>query len=39
VFFILLGYCGSAAIDDEGSIVGFCLDDAKADGKIPALMG
>ncbi|XP_060065516.1 amine oxidase [flavin-containing]-like [Ylistrum balloti] len=34
------GYCGSAAIVDDGAIVGFSMDDVKPDGKdLPALMG
>lgn len=31
--------CGSAAINDESSLIGFTLDDVKADGSHPALMG
>lgn len=33
------GMCGSAAINDESSLIGFTLDDVKADGSHPALMG
>ncbi|KAL5005211.1 hypothetical protein ScPMuIL_018667 [Solemya velum] len=33
------GFCGSAAIDDDGAIIGFTLDDVKPDGNHPALMG
>ncbi|OWF56713.1 amine oxidase [flavin-containing]-like isoform X1 [Mizuhopecten yessoensis] len=34
------GFCGSAAIDDDGAIIGFTLDDVKPDNKgLPGLMG
>lgn len=33
------GMCGSSAIMEHGSIIGFTLDDVKADGSHPALMG
>lgn len=33
------GMCGSSAIMEEGSIIGFTLDDVKPDGSHPALMG
>lgn len=31
--------CGSSVIHDESSLIGFTLDDVKADGSHPALMG
>lgn len=33
------GCCGSTAIDDDGAVVEFTLDDTKDDGSHPALMG
>ncbi|XP_041355941.1 amine oxidase [flavin-containing]-like isoform X2 [Gigantopelta aegis] len=33
------GCCGSAAIDDQDGLIGFCLDDVKPDGSHPAIMG
>ncbi|CAC5413206.1 MAO [Mytilus coruscus] len=33
------GFCGSSAIDDEGAIIGFTMDNVNPDGSCPALMG
>ena len=33
------GFCGVSAIIDDEAIIGFTLDDCKADGTKPCLMG
>ncbi|CAL1582569.1 unnamed protein product [Knipowitschia caucasica] len=33
------GYCGSMMIEDAESPIGLTLDDTKADGSVPAIMG
>ena len=36
---IIIGLCGSSAIDDKDAIIGFTMDNVNPDGSNPALMG